>query len=77
MGRALLAEPDLINRIKDDGDAHSVSLGVHALQQVHGDDLQPHPLRGHGLSGLTGSSICSAPTDSSESSTTSSVAVTV
>jgi 2,4-dienoyl-CoA reductase-like NADH-dependent reductase (Old Yellow Enzyme family) len=24
MGRALLAEPDLINRIKDDGDAHSV-----------------------------------------------------
>jgi 2,4-dienoyl-CoA reductase-like NADH-dependent reductase (Old Yellow Enzyme family) len=24
MGRALLAEPDLINRIKDDGPAHSV-----------------------------------------------------
>ena len=24
MGRALLAEPDLINRIKDDGDAHTV-----------------------------------------------------
>jgi 2,4-dienoyl-CoA reductase-like NADH-dependent reductase (Old Yellow Enzyme family) len=30
MGRALLAEPDLINRIKDDGDAHSVlSLCTH------------------------------------------------
>ena len=29
-------------------------LGVHALQQVHGDHLQPHPLRGHGVSGLTG-----------------------
>lgn len=30
MGRALLAEPDLINRIKDDGDAHSIrSLCTH------------------------------------------------
>jgi 2,4-dienoyl-CoA reductase-like NADH-dependent reductase (Old Yellow Enzyme family) len=30
MGRALLAEPDLINRIRDDGDAHSVfSLCTH------------------------------------------------
>ena len=30
MGRALLAEPDLINRIKADGDAHSVrSLCTH------------------------------------------------
>jgi 2,4-dienoyl-CoA reductase-like NADH-dependent reductase (Old Yellow Enzyme family) len=25
MGRALLAEPDLVNRIKDDGDAHTVT----------------------------------------------------
>ena len=30
MGRALLAEPDLINRIQDDGDAHSIrSLCTH------------------------------------------------
>jgi 2,4-dienoyl-CoA reductase-like NADH-dependent reductase (Old Yellow Enzyme family) len=30
MGRALLAEPDLINRIEDDGDAHSIrSLCTH------------------------------------------------
>ena len=30
MGRALLAEPDLINRIRADGDAHSVrSLCTH------------------------------------------------
>jgi 2,4-dienoyl-CoA reductase-like NADH-dependent reductase (Old Yellow Enzyme family) len=30
MGRALLAEPDLINRIQADGDAHSVlSLCTH------------------------------------------------
>ena len=35
MGRALLAEPDLINRIKADGDQRSVQVGVHALQPVH------------------------------------------
>jgi 2,4-dienoyl-CoA reductase-like NADH-dependent reductase (Old Yellow Enzyme family) len=33
MGRALLAEPDLINRIRDDGDAHSVkALCTHCNQ---------------------------------------------
>ncbi|OBA92491.1 NADH:flavin oxidoreductase [Mycobacteriaceae bacterium 1482268.1] len=33
MGRALLAEPDLINRIKDDGDAHAVrSVCTHCNQ---------------------------------------------
>ena len=32
MGRALLAEPDLLNRIQADGDAHTVTVGVHALQ---------------------------------------------
>ncbi len=37
MGRALLAEPDLINRIQADGDAHSVRSAVHALQRVHAD----------------------------------------
>ena len=44
MGRALLAEPDLINRIARDGARRAV--GVHALQPVHADDLHPHPLRG-------------------------------
>ena len=53
MGRALLAEPDLINRIKADGARACRAVGVHALQQVHGDDLQPHPLRGDRLAGLT------------------------
>ncbi len=53
MGRALLAEPDLINRIRDDGDAHTVLFGVHALQQVHGHHLQPHPLRGDRVAGPT------------------------
>ena len=41
MGRALLAEPDLINRIAADGDAHTVQSVVHTLQPVHDDDLQP------------------------------------
>ena len=45
MGRALLAEPDLINRIARDGAGRA--FGVHALQPVHADDLHPHPLRGH------------------------------
>ena len=51
MGRALLAEPDLINRIQADGDAHSVLFSVHPLQSVHGHDLQPHPLRGDRVAG--------------------------
>ena len=29
MGRALLAEPDLINRIEDDGDAHACGPRAH------------------------------------------------
>ena len=56
MGRALLAEPDLINRIEADGDAHG-AFGVHALQPVHGHHLQPHPLRGHRVAGLAASPI--------------------
>ena len=39
MARALLREPDLINRIEADS-AHPVA--VHPLQQVHADDLHPH-----------------------------------
>ena len=45
MGRALLAEPDLINRIQADGENALGALGLHPLQQVHGHHLQPHPLR--------------------------------
>ena len=44
MGRALLAEPDLINRIQADA---LVRSAVHALQQMHADHLQPHALRRH------------------------------
>ena len=44
MARALLAEPDLINRIAADG-TRTRPFGVHALQSVHAHHLQPHPLR--------------------------------
>ncbi len=36
MGRALLAEPDLINRIQADGAAALRAVGLHPLQPVHG-----------------------------------------
>jgi hypothetical protein len=53
MARALLAEPDLINRIKRRRRrAQFGAVGVYALQQVHAHDLQPHPLRRDGLTGL-------------------------
>ena len=52
MGRALLAEPDLINRIARDGTQRA--FGVYALQPVHADDLQPHPLRGDRRPGRAG-----------------------
>ena len=46
MGRALLAEPDLINRIKADGDQRSVrSVCTHNNQCVY-QYLQPYPMRG-------------------------------
>ena len=51
MGRALLAEPDLINRIKADGDRAFRFVDVHALQRVHGHHLHPHPLRGDRIAG--------------------------
>ncbi len=47
MARALLAEPDLINRIAADGAQHHGAFGVHALQPVHAHDLHPNALRGH------------------------------
>ena len=50
MGRALLAEPDLINRIKATA-TRIRSFAVHALQQMHGHDLHPYALRGDGLPG--------------------------
>ena len=53
MGRALLAEPDLINRIQADGPAHSVYSVCNHCNQCMADHLQPHPLRRHGLPGLT------------------------
>ncbi len=40
MGRALLAEPDLINRIKDDGDAHTVRSAC-----THCNECMPTSLR--------------------------------
>ncbi len=42
MGRALLREPDLVNRLAS-GAATRVAL--RPLQQVHADDLPRHPLR--------------------------------
>ena len=51
MGRALLAEPDLINRIKADGDAHSVRRCARTAIECMADDLQPHPLRGDRITG--------------------------
>ena len=53
MGRALLAEPDLLNRIKADGDAHTVTSVCTHCQRLHDDDLQPHPLRADRRAGLT------------------------
>ena len=46
MGRALLAEPDLINRIARRRRRAQRAFGLYALQPVHADDLHPHPLRG-------------------------------
>ena len=54
MGRALLAEPDLINRIKADGDAHSVLSACTHCNKCMATIYSPHPLRGHRLAGLTG-----------------------
>ena len=51
MGRALLAEPDLINRIRADGAGALRVFGVQPLQSMHGHHLQPHPLRRHGITG--------------------------
>ena len=42
MGRALLREPDLVNRIEKDADP----VPVHPLQQVHAHQLHRHPLPG-------------------------------
>ena len=67
MGRALLAEPDLINRIKADGDApfgaiRRAHTATNAWRPPSIERVQPHPLRGHGVSGLTGLIICSVRT---------------
>ena len=43
MGRALLREPDLVNRIAADAE-HTVA--VHPLQPLHADQLRGHPLPG-------------------------------
>ena len=48
MARALLAEPDLINRLAADGAAAHRAFGLYPLQSVHAHDLHPHPLRRHG-----------------------------
>ena len=53
MGRALLAEPDLINRIQADGDAHTVRSACTHCNKCMADHLQPHPLRRDRLAGLT------------------------
>ena len=42
MARALLREPDLVNRLRD---RRGHEGAVRPLQQVHADDLQRHPLR--------------------------------
>ena len=53
MGRALLAEPDLINRIQADGDAHSVqSLCTHCNKCMP-TIYSAHALRGDRRPGLT------------------------
>ena len=44
MGRALLREPDLVNRIAADA-RHPVA--VHPLQPLHADQLRRHALPGH------------------------------
>ncbi len=49
MGRALLAEPDLTQPHQG---RRRRAVRVHALQQVHGHHLQPHPLRRDGLAEL-------------------------
>jgi 2,4-dienoyl-CoA reductase-like NADH-dependent reductase (Old Yellow Enzyme family) len=43
MARALLREPDLVNRMR--ADPRTRSLAVHSLQQVHADHLPRHSLR--------------------------------
>lgn len=53
MGRALLSEPGLINRIKEDGDAHRVRSGCNHCNKVHADHSQPHTLRRDGLARQT------------------------
>jgi 2,4-dienoyl-CoA reductase-like NADH-dependent reductase (Old Yellow Enzyme family) len=45
MGRALLAEPDLLNRIQADA---AVQVNLRPLQPVHAHHLQPHALCAHG-----------------------------
>ena len=42
MGRALLREPDLVNRMRQ---RPRGAVAVHPLQPVHADDLHRHPLR--------------------------------
>ena len=44
MGRALLREPDLVNRIAADA---ADAVAVHPLQPVHAHQLRRHALPGH------------------------------